>query len=100
MIFTTVTQQRNGATLRTGIAVQIDNMSVMQASEAGGASPYDSFWVYTTGGSLDVRRQDLLIDEQNVDPVTGNNTKYRVFGRPESFEQDHSEIMCEVVTGT
>ncbi len=98
---TTVTLQRTKVTQRTKIPVQITNMAWRVAQELGGESPYDSFWISTTGGGkLDVRRGDLLIDETEIDPLTSTNTRYRVFGQVEMFDQSHAKIPAERIIGT
>lgn len=70
-------------------------MSWKMASEMGGASPYDSFWLRTVQGvgTLDIQRQDLLQDIK-----TGE--KYRVFGRPMAFDQSYVRIPVEQIVGT
>lgn len=101
MLNTTVTVQRSKTTIRTGLAVRIENMTWKIAADLGGQSPYDSFWIYTTGGGIvDIRRGDLLIDENNVDPLTNAKTSYRVFGNTENFFADHTEIPAEKLLGT
>src|SRR5579859_3417715 len=97
---TTVTVQRNRIPIRTGLAVRIENMAWKVAADLGGQSPYDSFWIYTTGGGIvDIRRGDLLIDPRDIDPLTGQATQYRVFGACEQFFSDHAEIPAEKVLG-
>lgn len=98
---TTMTIQRTKATIRKGLPVQIQNMTWKTATEHGAQSPYDAFWVRTTGGGIvDVRRGDLLIDESEVDPLTGANTQYRVFGRPVSYGASITRIPAEQIIGT
>lgn len=98
---TTLTLQRAKATVRTGIPMMIENMSFRVASDLGGQNPYDSYWIYYAGGgSLDVRRGDLLIDEHQADPLTSQNTRYRVFGNPEIFDGGYAEIPVEKLLGT
>lgn len=100
MIDTTVTLQRNKSTMRSGIPVNIQNMAWKVAADLGGQSPYDSFWIRTTGGgSLDIRRGDLLIDEHNIDPLTAQNVRYRVFGNPESYGQTFVKVPAEKLLG-
>lgn len=97
----TMKQTRGTATINAVVAVQLDNMSVQEATGLGGAFPSDSFWLYTTGGTIpDVQRGDLFVDLNNIDPKTGVNAVYRVFGNPESFDLDHNEIAVEKVVGT
>lgn len=98
---TTITIQRAKATLRTGLPVEIQNMSWQTATEHGAQSPYDSFWIRTTGGGIvDVQRGDLLIDEGEVDPLTNANTKYRVFGRPATYGSSVCRIPAEQIIGS
>lgn len=100
MFDTTFTVQRNKAVIHTGLAARVENMQWKIAADLGGQSPYDSFWIYPTGGGIvDVRRSDLLIDEQNIDPLTGTKAMYRVFGRVEQFFSDHAEIPAEQTIG-
>ena len=98
---TTTTIQRAKATIRTGLPVEIQNMSYQTAKENGQQSQYDAFWIRTTGGgTVDVRRGDLLIDEIEIDPLTNTNTQYRVFGRPKSYGASVTTIPAEQIIGT
>lgn len=98
---TYMTQQRAKVTQRANIPVQVENMNWKVASDLGGQSPYDSFWIYTTGGgTLDVRRGDLLIDQYETDPLTNAATQYRVFGNPQMFFSVYAAIPVEKLLGT
>lgn len=97
---TTMTLKRAGAIVQTNVNVRIDNMSVQEASNMGGAAPYDSFWIMTEGGTITALRGDILQDEVSIDPKTNTNAIYRVFGNPEQFDFDHTEIPGEKVVGT
>lgn len=98
---TTLTVKRSGATIRTGLSVQIANMSWKEAMDLGSGSPYDAFWIRTTGGGIvDVQRGDLLIDENEVDPLANRATQYRVFARPRQLYQAYLEIQAEQIRGT
>ncbi len=98
---TTITVQRAKATVRTGIPVEIQNMSWQTATAHGAEEPYDALWIRTTGGGIvDVRRGDLLIDETEIDPLTNANTKYRVFGRPKNYGASVTTIPAEQIIGT
>lgn len=98
---TTITIQRNKVTIRTGLLVEIQNMSWQTATAHGAQEPYDAFWIRTTGGGIeDIRRGDLLIDEGEVDPETGNNTQFRVFGRPAFYGASVARIPAEQIIGT
>jgi hypothetical protein len=59
------------------------------------------FWVYTTQGvpSVPIQRRDVLFDEQNTDPETGQLAKYRVAGVVETFANDHQEALSDTPPG-
>jgi hypothetical protein len=99
---TTMTLKRSKITQRTGIPVQIQEMAWKEAADMGGAAPYDSFWIRTTGGGfLEIRRGDLLIDESSeIDPLTGAAIQYRVFGRPRNYYESFTQIPAERLLGT
>jgi hypothetical protein len=65
------------------------------ATEMGGASPYDSFWLRTVQGigTFDPQIKDLLQD-------TKTSEKYRIFGRPMPYDQSFVRIPVEQVVGT
>lgn len=91
-----VNQQRNGVTLTpVPIPVRLQQMNWKIAADMGGASPYDSWWMHSLQGvgMLDIKRKDLLID-------TVTNVKYRVFGRPDVFDQSTIRLAVEEVSGT
>ncbi|MGH2514401.1 MAG: hypothetical protein ACRDHP_01990 [Ktedonobacterales bacterium] len=103
MIFTTVRLERpEGVAQLHGIPVQIEQASPqdMERVDFAGARPTDSFWVYTVQGvpSIPFKRRDVLFDELNTDPDTGQPAKYRVAGVAETFD-DHQEVLCERVVG-
>lgn len=101
MFDTTMTLQRNKTTIRTGIPVNVQNMAWKVAEDLGGQSPYDSYWIRTTGGGvITFLRGDLLIDEVNVDPLTGAKTRYRVFGNPSAYGATYTKIPAEQLLGT
>ncbi len=104
MIFTTVRLERpEGAVLLRGIPVQIELADPQDAErvESTGARPFDRFWIYTTQGvpSIPLRRRDVLFDELNTDPETGQLAKFRVSGLVETLDNDHQEALCERVIG-
>ncbi|HEU5437759.1 MAG TPA: hypothetical protein VFU88_00605 [Ktedonobacterales bacterium] len=103
MIFTTVRVERpEGTVLLRGIAVQIEQAAAedRERLDFAGARPVDLFWVYTTQGvpAVPLRRRDVLFDEVNIDPETGQLAKYRVAGLVETFDA-HQEALCERVIG-
>lgn len=98
---TTITVKRAGVTVRVGLPVEIENMTWRTAEEHGAQSPHDAFWIRTTGGgTVDVRRGDLLVDEGETDPLTNASTKYRVFGRPALYGASVTRIPAEQIIGT
>lgn len=105
MITTTVRLERpEGTVLARGIAVQIEQMSVREATDFDMARPFDSFWLYTLQGVPvtppgGIVRRDVLFDEVNTDPETGTLAKYRVSGLVETFANHHQEAMVERVVG-
>jgi hypothetical protein len=102
MIHTTVRLERpEGTVVQRGIAVQIEQARDKEAIELSGARPFDSFWLYTTQGvpATPIQRRDVLYDEQNTDPESGQLAKYRVTGLVETFASDHQEMLVERVVG-
>lgn len=102
MIQTTVRLERpEGIVLLRGIPVQIELASAIERHDLEGARPYDTFAIYTTQGvpSVPIQRRDVLFDEVNTDPETGQAAKYRVAGAVETFELDHREMLAERVVG-
>jgi hypothetical protein len=96
---THVTQKRSNIVIKDNIYVQIDENEDMRIkSNMGGAEPSFSHWIYTIGGTVDIRIGDLLID-QSAD-IAGQINSYRVAGRPEHFDFDHSEIPADLIGGT
>lgn len=104
MQMTTMRLERpEGTPQLAGIPVQIEGAAPreLEALDLGGARPYDLIWLYTTAGvpSVPIRRRDVLFDELNTDPETGQPAKYRVVGLVEAFDADHQEALCERIIG-
>ncbi len=105
MIWTTVRVERpEGTVVARGIAVQIEAAHDMDSREQldfADARPFDAVWVYTTQGVplAPLQRRDVLFDEVNTDPETGQPAKYRSVGAVETFAGDHQEALCERVVG-
>jgi hypothetical protein len=102
MIQTTVRLERpEGTALLAGIPVQIEAASGRERADLEGARPFDTVAIYTTAGvpSILIQRRDVLFDEQNADPETGQPAKYRVVSAVEIFESDHQELLAERVVG-
>ena len=105
MRFTTVRLERpQGTVLQRGIAVQIEHADPQDREhlDEAGARPIDLFWLYTTQSvpTVPIRRRDLLTDEINTDPETGQLARYRVSGLVETFDADHQEALCERIIGS
>lgn len=103
MQFTTIRLERPEGTIQLrGIPVQIEQAEANDLArfDSAGVRPYDVFWVYTTRGvpTVPLTRRDVLFDEANTDPETGQPAKYRVSGLVETFD-DHQEALCERVVG-
>jgi len=102
VIQTTVRLERpEGTVLLRGIAVQIEQAGLEERAELAGARPYDLFALYTLQGvpTTPIQRRDVLFDEINTDPETGQLAKYRVVAPVETFDNDHQEILAERVVG-
>jgi hypothetical protein len=104
MRFTTVRLERpQGTVLQRGIPVQIEHADPQDRErlDESGARPIDLFWLYTTQGvpTIPIKRRDLLTDEINPDPETGQLARYRVSGLVETFDNDHQEALCERIIG-
>lgn len=46
-----------------------------------------------------IRQGDILVDEQNLDPLTGVAYKYRITDRPKDYVNHHQEMKAKVVLG-
>ncbi len=104
MRFTTVRLERPAGTiLLRDIPVQIEHADPADREhlDESGARPIDLFWLYTTQGvpTVPIRRRDLLTDEINSDPETGQLARYRVSGLVETFDDNHQEALCERFVG-
>ena len=98
---TLITLKRNTATIAQHVPVRIDNVSPRVAMEAGGGSPYQSYELLTEEWNLDIRTSDLVIDEQNTDPLIPGNpqVQYTVFGNPEPGEDIFVAVLIEKLIG-
>jgi hypothetical protein len=97
-------QRPEGTTVLSGLRVKVDQLTMKEMVEHGQLTDFrshDNFKVYTEGWPSNLlQKEDVLIDQQNTDPITGAAYKYRVVMRPKSFERDHQELLVEVVIGT
>lgn len=103
MIVTTIRIERpQGTVVATGIPVQIDQASLVEAVEFEGARPFDIFRLYTLWPPYApniIQRRDMLVDLENTDAETGALAQYRVSGLVETFDTDHQEAVVERIVG-
>ncbi|GAC1665354.1 MAG: hypothetical protein PVS3B3_36860 [Ktedonobacteraceae bacterium] len=90
--------QRAGTQIYANVYMQKDNMSAQESSYYGGVAPYMRYQLFTLS-NLDIRQQDLLVDNNNIDPITSTNIHYRVINAPENFLDGHCEIVADLVRG-
>lgn len=98
-IFVTVNRAKAPVAGIPAIPVQIDTMSQQEAAYYGGAAPYFRYNIFTHA-LYDIRYEDLLIDTVNIDPKTSTFKQYRVINDPESFFDQHMEIVADRIVGT
>ncbi len=105
MVFTTVRVERpEGAVVARGVAALIEAAGsgpAVERTDVGGARPYDLVFISTTQGVplIPWQRRDVLFDEVNSDPETGQSAKYHIVAPVETFDCDHQEALCERVVG-
>lgn len=90
--------QRAGVQKYASIYAQLDNLSQQEASYFGGAAPYERFDFYTLG-NYDIRQFDLLINLNDIDPLTTAYFQYRVISIPEPFPDNHIELIVDIYRG-
>jgi hypothetical protein len=81
--------------------VQIEQASEIERRDLEDARPFDVFAIYTLQGvpATPIQRRDVLFDELNNDPETGQPAKYGVVSPVETFDGDHQELLAERVVG-
>lgn len=112
MFQTTVTIQRpmnttlTGADGRpaTGLYVQADQMSPEEVIKYQPIYKWTGLYQFkiTTKfweAARLILNQDWLVDEQNLDPVTGFTYRYKVCGQPKNYPFSHQECYCDVFVG-
>jgi hypothetical protein len=102
VIQTTLRLERpEGTVLLRGIPAQIEQIGDLERLDLADARAYDLVAIYTTAGvpAVPIQRRDVLFDELDLDPETGQLAKYRVVGPVETFESDHQELVAERVVG-
>jgi hypothetical protein len=81
--------------LARGIAVQFEQTSTEERRVFDRAR---TFGMFRTQG-VPIQRRDVLFDEQNADPETGQLAKYRVSRLVVTFLNDQQELVAEHVVG-
>ena len=74
---------------------------IAQAQQVYGANARYEWKIITPAlyvASL-VKEEDVLIDQFNLDPDTGQLYKYKVVTRPKQYN-DHQEFLCDTPIGT
>lgn len=105
MIFTTMRVERpEGVVIARGVAALIDaatSAPTVEHLDNDGARAFDHVLIATMQGIPVVpwQRRDILYDEMNTDPETGQLAKYRIVAPFETFDGDHQEALCERVIG-
>ena len=94
-----VTTKRAGTVIAQHIPVRLDNISPQAAAQMGGASPFNTYELYSQVGVPDIRTGDQLMDEVNIDAKTGNFVLYRVMGNPETYDNSYVATLVEKIVG-
>ena len=97
---TTIRIERpEGTVIATGIAAAYETAVQLPAHDEDGHRDYLVIALYVLGvPTVDVHRRDVVQDERNLDPTTGQLVWLRV-ASVEVFEQDHIECLCEQIIG-
>jgi hypothetical protein len=95
----TIIQSGLTQTIGQNIPVRLDNISPVVAAQIGGASPYNTYELESMVGVPDIRQGDQLMDQNNIDPKTGNNVLYRVMGNPETWDGSYLSTLVEKLVG-
>lgn len=98
-IFINVQRVNTSVNALSNIYMQLDNEPISEMLYYEGVAPLERFTAYTLG-IYDIRQTDILIDANNLDPVTSANYKYRVVSIPEPFAMDgHMEMLVDLLRG-
>lgn len=88
----TMTLQRSGEPIATGLQCQLDTVNIPWNMEVGGLIPTDWYDLYSIGWTSPVpKRGDYFIDE-------ATQTPYSVFGDPDPYV-DHIEVRISRYSG-
>ncbi|HEY7414464.1 MAG TPA: hypothetical protein VH593_04675 [Ktedonobacteraceae bacterium] len=97
----TFSVKRKGTVVLSEQNGQLEHMSLQEAIQLGGESPYDMYRLFCPLSEGDLLREDLIIDEINIDPDTETNAVYRVSGPPRTYSMPmHMEVVLNKVVGT
>jgi hypothetical protein len=102
---TTVTVSRGGVPVpfSPDVPVQIDNMSLHEATYWGASSSHFVYNIYVPPACpmtpYGLQFRDLLTDTATLDPMTGNLMTYRIIDFPEAFMDGHLEIVADHTVG-
>lgn len=105
MLFTTIRIERpEGVVVARGVAALVEsaaNAPQMERVDDDGARPFTLTLISTTQGIPQPpwQRGDMLFDEVNTDPETGQLAKYRIVAPVETYDRDHQEALCERIVG-
>jgi hypothetical protein len=101
MITTTMHIERpEGTIVASLLPAQYDLAQQQPRDDLGHDRDYLVYDCYLTWSPLwGIRRRDVLVDEVNIDPLTGVNVRLRV-DAVEQFEYDHWEVRAQQIIGT
>ena len=81
------------------VPLRFDNKSPTVVEQMAGASPYNTYEVYSTMGVPNILTGDQLMDEYAIDPKTGSNVLYRVMGNPQQWDSSYMSVLVEKLVG-
>ena len=100
MYSTTIHIERpEGTIIATGIAAAYETAVQLPAHDEDGHRDYIVIALYVLGVPVvGIQRRDVVQDERNLDPTTGQLVRLRV-ASVEVFERDHIECLCQQLIG-
>lgn len=85
-------------TIASNIVFQLDKMQAAEAVGFESSEPHFTFNAYTTQLPISdpqlLREGDLLIDTKVIDYTTNSLRQYRIISEPESFTDQHWELVA------
>jgi hypothetical protein len=87
---------RDGTAIYTGKPFRLEYAGDMEMQVPGGygMTPYYRYQGFIRQ-ILDIRQNDYLKDQVNIDPVTNTNVMYQVISIPERFPDGHMEFKAD-----